>query len=83
MENIPATRGLPLATEFIQMTVPLYPGGIALRDAIETQLQAHGDPLRWAITAVDSNGVQVEAVVTVATSQDALTPGPGSSSQNQ
>ncbi|EDX87458.1 hypothetical protein S7335_5168 [Synechococcus sp. PCC 7335] len=38
----------------------------ALRSHVETQLAAHGDPLRWAITAVDSAGctAQVEAVVT-------------------
>ncbi|MGB3788329.1 MAG: hypothetical protein WA949_09980 [Phormidesmis sp.] len=38
----------------------------ALRSHIETQLAAHGDPLRWAITAVDSTSctAHVEAVVT-------------------
>lgn len=38
----------------------------ALRSHIETQLMTHGDPLRWAITAVDSDNqtAQVEAVVT-------------------
>ncbi|MGB3291498.1 MAG: hypothetical protein WBB01_00740 [Phormidesmis sp.] len=38
----------------------------ALRSHIETQLARHGDPLRWAITAIDSASqmAQVEAVVT-------------------
>ena len=38
----------------------------ALRSHIETQLAAHGDPLRWAVTAVDTDSqtAQVEAVVT-------------------
>ena len=38
----------------------------ALRSHIETQLTQHGDPLRWAITAIDSVGhtAQIEAVVT-------------------
>ncbi len=38
----------------------------ALRSHIETQLATHGDPLRWAVTAVDSDSqtAQVEAVVT-------------------
>lgn len=38
----------------------------ALRSHIETQLATYGDPLRWAITAVDSTDctAQVEAVVT-------------------
>nr|WP_228024805.1 hypothetical protein [cf. Phormidesmis sp. LEGE 11477] len=38
----------------------------ALRSHIETQLATHGDPLRWAITAIDTTDctAQVEAVVT-------------------
>lgn len=38
----------------------------ALRSHIETQLIQHGDPLRWAITAIDrANQIaSVEAVVT-------------------
>ena len=38
----------------------------ALRSHIETQLTDHGDPLRWAITAIDpaSQTARVEAVVT-------------------
>lgn len=38
----------------------------ALRSHIETQLATHGDPLRWAITAIDTDSQTacVEAVVT-------------------
>jgi hypothetical protein len=38
----------------------------ALRSHIQTQLTQHGEPLRWAITAVDTTNqtAQVEAVVT-------------------
>ena len=37
-----------------------------LRSHIQTQLTLHGEPLRWAITAVDTANqtAQVEAVVT-------------------
>lgn len=38
--------------------------GIELRDRIEIQLRSYGEPLRWAITAVDGTVAQVEAVVT-------------------
>ncbi|MEO1182502.1 MAG: hypothetical protein AAFX51_17020 [Cyanobacteria bacterium J06636_28] len=43
--------------------------GIELRDQIETQLRAYGDPLRWAITSVDGTVAQVEAVVTTPSKQ--------------
>lgn len=66
MEHTLGTRNIPVATKFIQISVPLYPSGIVLRNAIEIQLQTYGEPLRWAITAVDSGEVQVEAVVTIA-----------------
>ena len=38
----------------------------ALRSHIETQLARHGDPLRWAVTAINSasHTAQVEAIVT-------------------
>lgn len=37
-----------------------------LRSHIQTQLSAHGIPLRWAITALDANRqiAHIEAVVT-------------------
>lgn len=50
------------------MTVPLKTSGIHLRDNIEATLQTYGEPLRWAITAVEDNMAHVEAVVTIAAS---------------
>lgn len=58
-------RSTPLTTEFVLMTIKLQANGIALRNHIETQLRCYGEPLRWAITSVDKNTAQVEAVVTV------------------
>lgn len=46
------------------MTVELQATGIELRDHIEVQLRSYGEPLRWAITAVDGPVAQVEAVIT-------------------
>ncbi|MGB7084318.1 MAG: hypothetical protein WBD47_02100 [Phormidesmis sp.] len=41
----------------------------ALRSHIQAQLAPHGDPLRWAITAIDNTRqtAHIEAVVTVLT----------------
>jgi len=58
-----------LSTQFIRITLVLGCTGIELRDQIETQLRAYGDPLRWAITSVDGTMAQVEAVVTVTPNQ--------------
>lgn len=54
-----------LKTEFVLIKVELQDSGIALRYHIETQLRSYGEPLRWAITAVEQSTVQVEAIVTV------------------
>ncbi|MEM1251462.1 MAG: hypothetical protein AAGI69_03435 [Cyanobacteria bacterium P01_H01_bin.21] len=62
--NLP-DRTTPLTTEFVLITVQLQANSIALRNHIETQLKSHGEPLRWAITAIDQTTAQVEAVVTV------------------
>ena len=58
-----------LSTQFIRITLVLGCTGIELRDQIETQLRAYGDPLRWAITSVDGTVAQVEAVVTTPSKQ--------------
>ncbi|NEP15657.1 MAG: hypothetical protein F6J97_02000 [Leptolyngbya sp. SIO4C1] len=52
---------------FVTLSVPLLTSPAALRQAVESTLQEQGEPLRWAITAVDvaAQQVQVEAVVTV------------------
>ncbi len=79
--GVDGTGGWGLQTKLISLTVglrvsadELRKGRLgsnllrsdALRSHIEAQLAAHGDPLRWAITAVDSANctAQVEAVVT-------------------
>jgi hypothetical protein len=59
-------------TELVSFAVPLQPIA-ALQSVILAQLEAQGQPLRWAITAIESdpdgNGkadrVRVEAVVLV------------------
>ena len=65
--NLPG-RAIPLTTEFVLITVQLQANGIALRNHIETQLKSYGEPLRWAITAIDKTTAQVEAVVTLSAS---------------
>ena len=65
LENNLSGESAPLTTQFVLIKVELSTGGIALRNHIEAQLRAYGEPLRWAITAVDKTTVQVEAVVTL------------------
>jgi hypothetical protein len=57
-----------METQFISLSVPLQHSPTALRDHIESVLGEQGEPLRWAITAVNlqTQAIQVEAVVTVA-----------------
>lgn len=57
-----------MQTVFMTQTIPLPSSAGLLRPTIETALQQHGEPLRWAVTAVDASThtVQVEAVVIVA-----------------
>jgi hypothetical protein len=51
-------------TELVSFEHPLQP--IAeLQRSILAQLETRGQPLRWAITAVDDDRVSVEAVVLV------------------
>lgn len=58
-----------MLTQFVTVSVPLPPTPLALERAIAQALQADGEPLRWAITAVDTEQrvAVVEAVVTLAT----------------
>jgi hypothetical protein len=55
-----------MQTKLITLVVSLQVSPEALPSHIQTQLTQHGDPLRWAITAVNaaSQTAQVEAVVT-------------------
>ncbi len=56
-----------MTTHFITAEIDLQESPKQLHQAIEAELQQRGEPLRWAVTAVDSetHKAQVEAVVTV------------------
>jgi hypothetical protein len=55
-----------MTTHFITAEIDLQETPVKLPQAIETELQKHGEPLRWAITQVNEENakVLVEAVVT-------------------
>jgi len=54
-------------TQFVRLEVPWVADPRAMEGAIALALQVYGEPLRWAITAVDeARGIAVlEAVVTL------------------
>ena len=56
-----------MTTHFITAEIDLQNNPLQLQQEIEAELEKRGDPLRWAVTAVDetTQTVQVEAVVTV------------------
>ena len=58
-----------MTTHFITAEVDLQANPIELEQAIAKELEKQGEPLRWAITAVDSQNEKatVEAVVTKTT----------------
>jgi hypothetical protein len=51
-------------TELVSFTLPLQPI-TALQSSIQETLEAHGQPLRWAITAIEGDQAMIEAVVMV------------------
>lgn len=54
-----------MTTHFITAEIDLQDTPIKLQEAIEAELQKHGEPLRWAVTTINEhNKAQVEAVVT-------------------
>ena len=55
-----------MTTHFITAEINLQENPLQLQREIETELGKRGEPLRWAVTAVDEEEqkVQVEAVVT-------------------
>ncbi|MBW4679367.1 MAG: hypothetical protein KME19_04535 [Microcoleus vaginatus WJT46-NPBG5] len=57
-----------MTTHFITAEIDLQESPMQMQQAIEAELQKRGEPLRWAVTSVDtaSQTAQVEAVVTVA-----------------
>jgi hypothetical protein len=56
-----------MTTHFITAEIDLQETPIQLQQEIEAELQKRGEPLRWAVTRVDSDRqiAQVEAIVTV------------------
>ena len=55
-----------MTTHFITAEIDLQENPLQLQREIEKELEKRGEPLRWAVTAVDEEKqkVQVEAVVT-------------------
>jgi hypothetical protein len=56
-----------MTTHFITAEIDLQESPVQLQQEIETELQKRGEPLRWAVTHVDTERqkAQVEAIVTV------------------
>lgn len=52
-----------MITQFIAIEISLSDLTLSLQDTIEAQLTLQGEPLRWAITAVNQGIAHVEAVV--------------------
>jgi hypothetical protein len=61
-----------MTTHFITAEIDLQENSLELQREIEAELTKRGDPLRWAVTAVDKEQqkAQVEAVVTVTAVQE-------------
>ncbi|MFN9671382.1 MAG: hypothetical protein ACK552_01910 [Microcystis sp.] len=57
-----------MTTHFISAEIDLQETPQQLQQEIEKELAKRGEPLRWAITGVDTenNQVKVEAIVTTA-----------------
>ena len=57
-----------MTTHFITAEIDVQENPADLHEAIATELQKHGEPLRWAVTSVDQEKqkAQIEATVTVA-----------------
>ncbi|AFY53322.1 hypothetical protein Riv7116_0735 [Rivularia sp. PCC 7116] len=55
-----------MITDFVSVEIDLQENTIDLHKAVESELLKYGKPLRWAITAIDSEKgkVVLEAVVT-------------------
>jgi len=53
-----------MTTDFITIELAIQGSVRELHQAIEQELRAFGEPLRWAITRVHGQIVEIEAVVT-------------------
>lgn len=60
-----------MTTHFITAEIDLQETPTELQKAIAAELQKQGEPLRWAVTAVDTEKEKatVEAVVTTASAE--------------
>ena len=58
-----------MITHFVTLEIPLADNPAELRRSILSVLQQQGEPLRWAITGIETDRqiIQVEAVVLAAT----------------
>ena len=59
---------MEMTTHFITAEIDLQEPA-KLHSSIEAELQKRGEPLRWAITKVDQQKAQVEAIVLVSQSK--------------
>jgi hypothetical protein len=59
-----------MTTHFIAAELELNASPADLQASIEAKLHTHGEPLRWAVTAVNTDQAQVEAVVLVPDASD-------------
>ena len=51
-------------TAFITLALPIPAKLSELHTTIETALNHHGKPLRWAITRIENQTAHIEAIVT-------------------
>ncbi|MBD1924707.1 hypothetical protein H6F74_00165 [Trichocoleus sp. FACHB-90] len=65
-----------MTTHFITAEIDLQESPVQLNQAIESELQKRGEPLRWAVTSVDieKQKAHVEAIVTVESDVNAANP---------
>lgn len=54
-----------MTTHFITAEIDLQDSPVVLAHEIEARLRQEGEPVRWAITQVKDQKVQVEAVVSL------------------
>ncbi len=56
-----------MTTHFITAEIDLQETPVKLQQEIEAELQKRGEPLRWAVTRVDTERqkAQIEAIITV------------------
>ena len=56
-----------MTTHFITAEIDLQESPVRLYQAIEAELRQQGEPLRWAVTKIEGEKAQIEAVVTIET----------------